>query len=359
LELGGHVISLYPPHNPIHVAYVLLFLRFLPWWWSRGRQMVRRLDDRLRQVILWHGGPLAIWFLLPKRPSYFLWYISLANRTPDQSLDVAAGLRRYSTWFVEDYHVGLIAALAAGGLCVAGLLSRRRLQRGGQALLILVVMAAVLTVAHPNHKGRMLHSWVAAIWVTAGVGASALLYGNFTARRPRLRPWLAGAAVTGLAGVLYPALTSAGHALEGGPHPERPVMLAVTDAYLPDLDSSRRSLILTTVPLKPMAQWTFLQRYGSFARLEERWYGFGASGEENRRGFVSWLQTTDCDTLVFCSTMVPRIGDDAGPECQLHDELKDLLQVQQVFRQVKQQDVPEFACRVQLWRRVPASEVSR
>ncbi len=349
--VAGQRISLYPPHNLIHVAYVLTFLGVASWWWRQGRQLARQLDGRLRQIILWLLCPLSIWFLLPKRPSYFLWYISPANRTPDQGMDLAAGLRDYTTWFVEDYHFSPACALVGVALCAIGLLAWRRVRPGGQAVLVLAVLATVLTLTHPNHKGRMLHSWVAVIWVTAGVGAAALVYGRGTARWPRLRPWLAGATLAGLIGMQYPALISAGHAMEGGPQLDRPSMLAITDAYLADLDSAHRTLILTSVPFKPMAQWTFLERRGRFDRLDERWYGFGAVGEENRRGFVQWLQTTDCDTLIFCATTIPRGWEDAGPECRLHDELKDILQTQPVFHLVKQSDVPQFACRVQVWRR--------
>jgi len=409
--IAGHRISLYPPHNLIHVAYVLAFLGLASWWWRRGRQFTplspvlggeglgvrgrtppspttplppvqgrgeQRFDERLRQIILWLLCPLSIWFLLPKRPSYFLWYISLANRTPDQGMDLSAGLRDYTTWFVDDYHFSLVCALAAVTLCAVGLLSAIRyplsairyplrfgrtadggsrtadwrfVRPGGQAVLVLAVLATVLTLTHPNHKGRMLHSWVAAIWVTAGVGAAALVYGRGTARWPRLRPWLAAATLAGLTWMQYPALISAGQAMEGGPHLDRPSMLAITDAYLADLDSAHRTLVLTSVPLKPMVQWTFLQRYGRFNRLEERWYGFGDAGEENRRGFAHWLQTTDCDTLIFCATTIPRGWEDAGPECRLHDELKDILQAQQVFHLAKQSELPQFACRVQVWRK--------
>lgn len=128
-------------------------------------------------------------------------------------------------------------------------------------------------------------------------------------------------------------------------------MLDVTDAYLSELDGNGRTLLLTTLPLKPMAQWTWLERFGGFEGLEERWYGFGAAGTANRRGFAHWLQTTDCDTLVFCETTISREGVDSGPECALHAELQDVLSEQQVFRLAQQRELPHLACRVQIWRR--------
>lgn len=354
-RLAGRSISLYPPHNLIHVAYVLMFLRLLPWWWRRGRNAVRQLDGRLRQVVLWLVCPMAVWFLLPKHLSYFVWYLSLADRAPHQHMDIFGGFRDYAGWLVQDYHFGLACALVAVALSLAGLAAWRWLRPGGIAVLALVVLAAVLTPTHPNHKGRMLHSWVPAVWVTAGLGAAALIYGRGTARWPRLRPWLAGAAVAAVAAMQYPALSANGHAAEGGPHPEQRSMRDVTDAYLPDLDRAGRAILLTTMPLKPMAQWTLLERHGSFNRLEEHWYGFGDVGEANRRGFADWLRTTDCDTVIFCETTIDRAKVDTGPECALHAELKDVLPAQTRFRLVAQRNLPHHACRIQVWRRVPSA----
>jgi hypothetical protein len=351
LRLGAHAISLYPPHNLIHFAYVLLFFRVAPWWWRHGRYWARLLDNRLRQIVLWLVCPISVWFLLPKRPSYFLWYLSFADRAPHQQMDLLGGFRDYATWAVQDYYGSLVCALSAAALCFFGLLTWRQLRPGGTAVLALLLMASVLTPLHPNHKGRMLHSWIPAMAVIAGLGAAALVYGRVTARRLRLRPWLAGATVVAAAWMNYPALRAFGHTVEGGPHVEQPSMLDVADAYLSDIEVDGRTLLLTTLPFKPMAQWTWLERFGNFDGLEERWHGFGAPGADNRRGFTDWLQSTDCDTLVFCETTIARPGVDSGPECDLHAELRDLLPEQRIFRLAAQRELPHLACRVQIWRR--------
>src|SRR5207247_1520920 len=78
-NLAGKPLSLQEPHNLIHLAYVTLFIRLVLWWRQTGRAWSRQLAPRLRDVLLWHGGALALWFLLPKRLSYFLWYLSPAN----------------------------------------------------------------------------------------------------------------------------------------------------------------------------------------------------------------------------------------------------------------------------------------
>jgi len=346
--LLGRPLSLYPPHNLIHLTYVLLFIRLAQWWRRQGRQWTQQLDPRWQQIILWLIRPLALWFLLPKHPSYFLWYLSFADRAPHQHMDLLGGFRDYATWIVQDYHGSLVCALVAAFLCLCGLLTWRRLRPGGTAVLALMLLASILTPLHPNHKGRMLHSWVPAVWTTAGLGAAALIYGHGTARR---RLGLAGAVLAAVGWVNYPALNTPGHAVEGGPHTQLPSMLDVTDAYLSHIPNGGRTLLLTSLPLKPMAQWTWLERFGSFENLEERWYGFGTAGMDNRRGFADWLQTTTCDTLVFCETTISREGVDSGPECALHAELKDLLYDQRTFHLAGERELPHLACRVQIWRR--------
>ncbi|HTU90182.1 MAG TPA: hypothetical protein VMF69_08925 [Gemmataceae bacterium] len=364
-QLLGHSISLYPPHNLIHIAYVLMFVRLASFWRRQGRQWTRQIDPRLRQIVLWLVCPIAVWFLLPKHPSYFLWYLSFADRAPQQQMDVLGGFRDYATWAVQDYHGGLACGLMAAILCLCGLLAWRKLRPGGIAVLALVLLASVLTPLHPNHKARMLHSWIPAVWVTAGLGAAALwtragsVSDGYSIRRLRFRlvsrrfllcSLLCFLCV--LCGSVVSSFSLLDHAVEGGPHPEQPCMLDVTDAYLPAIQRGGRTLLLTSLPLKPMAQWTWLERFGNFEELEERWYGFGDAGADNRRGFAHWLQTTTCDTLVFCETTIHRDDVDLGPECPLHAELRDMLPGQRIFCLVQEHELPHLACRVQIWRRL-------
>jgi hypothetical protein len=124
----------------------------------------------------------------------------------------------------------------------------------------------------------------------------------------------------------------------------------VSDCWLPELDQSRRAAVLTAAPVKPLVLWRVLERYGRLDRLENDWYGFGAPGEENRRGFLGWLQTTRCDTLVYID-QTPGLPPDALTECVLHSQLRDLLPGQHVFRLVKSEDFPEQGCRVTVWAR--------
>jgi hypothetical protein len=351
LVLNGRAISLYPPHNFIHAAYAVLFLRMVAWWRSTGKEWVKRFDGRVGQVVRWHLLPMAVWFLLPKHPSYFLWYLSLANASESQRFDLGAGVTEYTHWVVADYHVTAWSAVLAAFLAGAGLLCWRRLRPGGQAVLCFFVLALALTVAHPNRKGRNLHSWLASGWVTAGIGLAMLSHGRMTAGCQRLRPWLAGIAVGGLALAHFPSLTVDGHAPEGGPHPDRASLLDLTDYYLPDLDEAGRATVLATVPVKSLVQWTYLERHGGFDGLEDNWYGFGEAGAANRQGFQHWLQTTLCDTLIFFDRTQGAANWEDVPEVALHAELRELLLSQHVFQEIKRCDFPDSGCSVSVWQR--------
>jgi hypothetical protein len=350
IDLGGHSISLYPPHGFVYLAYIALFLRLLPWWRSAGRALVARRGVCFRQVVFWHAWPVALWLLLPKHPGHFLWYLSPANADPGRHVDVLDATRTYARWLAEDYHPGLAGTLLAAGLCGLGLLSWRRLRPGGGAVLALVLLAGGLTVIHPNWKARNLHSWVAAGWVAGGIGLAALVTGRFTARLPAARPWLAGALGLGLAGLLVPALRAPGHAQDGGPRPDHASVLDVADCYLPEI-ARGRATVLAGVTFRALTQWGLFQRAGRLDGLEDHWYGFGDDPDTSRRGFAAWLPATACDTLVVVDRLPGKPLWEAGPECRLHEPLLEVLRRQQTFRLVKKQDFPPHCCRVLVWRR--------
>ncbi len=351
LSWGGWSVTLFPPHTLIYLAYLLFFLRLVSWWRARGRAWTTGLDARLQEVIRWHAWPAAVWLALPRHPSHFLWYLSLANADPRRPIDVVQGARTYARWLMEDYHHNLASTVLAGMLCGLGLLAWRRLRPGGAAVLWLVLLAGGLTVFHPNQKARNLHSWVAAGWVAGGIGLAILVYGPLTARWPRTRPWLAAAALGALAWMQWPALTNAGHALEGGPRPDHGSLLDLTEAYLPDLAGSGRAAVFGAAPVRALTQWAVLERCGRLDRLEEHWWGFADDRPGNRAAFTAWLRSTPCDTLVYVDRLPGRPRWEQGPECLLHADLLDLLRRQDAFHLVKERDFPDHCCRVQVWRR--------
>ncbi len=350
LRLAGRTVSLYPPHNVVQFAYVVVFLRLARWWYVAGRDRVARVSPCAGQVVRWHALPVAVWFLLPRHLGCFIWFLSPANAEAHTSTDLVGGLVAYFGWLWKDYHIGPASAAAGAALAASAVVTCRRLRPGGSAVLWLVLVGALLAASHPNRKARFLHSWLDAGWVAAGVGLVTLTHGRLTARRTPLRPWLAGVALGALALTHCPAVLCRGRAAEGGPHPARSSWLELTDIWRDELAASRKVAVLSSFNVGPLVEWTYLESRGSLDGLEDTRFGFGARGEENRRGFLAWLQATDCDALLVIESLPGAAG--RGFERQpLHCELLDLLRDQSVFRPVARRELPRHGMAVTIWGR--------
>ncbi len=350
----GRELTVFPPHNVMQIAYWIVFIRLLVWWRNAGRVWTDSVDVRLQQVIRWHLWPAAWWLALPKHVGPFVWYLTFGNRGDGQDAPALQGLKDYVGWSVSEYHVAAACALLALGLTIVALLAARKLNRGGTAVFALFLVAAFLSVMHPNRKARNLHSWIPAVWVCAGAGAAVLVHGRLTARQPSLRPWLAAATLGGVAFAHFANGVPQAHALEGGPQSALPCLLDVTDCYLPDLDGNRPVTILSAVSLGPLGQWTFIDRYGSLARLEDHRFAFGPAGEPNRQAFREWMRTTSVEMVVFIEAMPGPLAQtswEAISETPLHAELRDVLNEQEVFRLTRREEFPRHGCAVTVWKR--------
>jgi hypothetical protein len=358
LVVAGYRLTLFPPDNLTHAAYAVIFLRLAAAWRSGRGAWARGWDPRWRQVATWHLWPAACWLLLPKHPSAFLWYLSPANASASQHSDLLAGIGEYARWAVEDYHAAPWGALLAAALVAVAMVSWLRLRPGGRVALCLTVLAAVLCVIHPNRMARNLHPWLACGWVAGGAGLATLLH-----PRPRstidadgppglsaTRALVAGPILAALALAASPHLFSTPHSLQGGTHPREPCFLDLTDSYLDDLAANERTTILAAVPVQPLAQWTYLQRFGRLDRLEDHRFGFGLPGAANREAFRCWLATTSCDTIVYFDR-VPGFPTLEGGLWELHGELRDILLNQCKFRLVREQTFPRHGCRILIWER--------
>jgi hypothetical protein len=345
----GRPISVRSPHNFVYLAYVALFLRGWLWWRRHGRVWARGLETPLPQIVSWHVWPIALWFLLPKRLAYFLWYLSPANG-PNSEPGFVNGLHYYWSCLTEDYHPGLISVLLALGFAGLAFLSWRRLKPGGNVVFCFLLLAALLTIHHPNRKSRFLHSWVAVTWVAAGAGLAQALCG-LTRRQPRARTCLTFTGIAALSCVFVPEMLQARTAPDGGSQYDRPSNLDLTDVYLPDLVSSRRALILCDhVALKHLARWTYLERYPGSRRVEVDLKGFGHDYAKNRQVFHKWLKTTRCDTLVFIHLPPGSsfyVDDNDFPYEQVHDFLDE----QSAFRFWREYRLGQYGCSVAVWKR--------
>jgi hypothetical protein len=358
VALGNQAVSFRSPHNLLHLAYAVLLLRLVLWWRREGHVWDGRISSRFRQLALWHGLPIAVWFLLPKRLGYWLWYIA-ANKGDRPHADPLGGFSFYATRAVADYHLGLWSAVLASGLLLVAVLAWRRLQPGGRAVLLLVLLAAVLTVPHPNRKSRFLHSWIAAGWVAAGAGLAFLVDRSTVLGLRRARPLVTAAAVGGLTLAHAPGLLLAGHSPERGHDDYLNVAAStcdLTDSYLPQLAESRHTVFFSTLEMKHLIRWSFLERYRQRDRIEVDLKSFGSSPEEDRRCFAHWLASTTCDTVVLID--VPPGSYFYELTCRneaFATRLRELLEAQTVFVPAERRVFSRYGCTVTRYTRHPTT----
>jgi hypothetical protein len=305
VTLAGHRVVIGSLNFPVQVCYVLLFLRVLPWWWRSGRVAAARLNPPFRQMIYWFVYPLAVWLLWPNRLGTFLWYVTYTQH---------GGAAEYGPWsgnfwyywpvLGQDYHANAISAAIVVGLTAVAILGWRRWSAGGAAVFICLVVAAVLTNYHSASRGRFLHSWVAIIWVTAGVGAAWIVDRLTRLSIPnvvgpaalRLRAALAVGAVAGIAWLQGAALLQTGHAEEGGPRVTDPNLLAVADAVVPTVQAACRPGLLSDPPFQLVFDWRLSESQGAARRLltPPRDLLTATPGPLDE-----WLDRTACDVVLL------------------------------------------------------------
>lgn len=360
LTLAGRAVSLRSAAMPLSVAYGCFVIRLAGWYLRRGRLWVAGLAPARRALVYGHVLPVMAWFLWPRRLGYFIWFANPATNTGESPRsDLWGGYLYYGGCLVRDYHVVAWAAWAAATLAAiaAAAAARRWLRPGAGVVLCLILFGALVTAHHPNRKSRFLHSWIAAVWVAAGVGLAHLAYGWSPPQLRRTRHALAAASVAGLAVAFLPGVFGTGHAPEGGPQAGRPTTLDVTDCYLGHLRPMNRPAILCNLPTKFLSGWTLFERFGRRIPLVTDVKGFGSSAEDNRRLLDAWLRTTESDAIVFVDVRPgsPFYEPVPGPD---YGQLASLLPAQSVFASAGRWDLPACGCRVTLWRRESASPLA-
>jgi hypothetical protein len=302
---------------PAEVAYVLLLLRLLPWWRRVGRAAVSRLPALAQQLVRWHGYPLAVWFLWPRRLGVFLWFVTFTQH--GRAADHSPWLGNFAYYWEclgRDYHANLASLAVVLALVALAVLGRRRWAPGGTAVFVFLAAAALLTNYHSANRSRFLHSWLAVAWVAAGAGAALtserVVRAAQTDGGRRVGAGLIAGAVAGLAAVQGPALWSFGHTEEGGPRPGSPSLLGLADALRPDLERAHRPVVACNEPFDQLLDWRLGEARGPGPRLlvppEELLLAVGGDGLDG------WLRQHDCDLVIVMdqpgSPLVP--GFDPG-----------------------------------------------
>src|ERR1051326_2504922 len=100
----------------------------------------------------WNALAAALWFLMPKRPGYFFWYLTRNHGDEGGPQDALTSLQYYWDCLISDYHAGLAALLIVLGLMAVALLAWRSLRAGGVAILVFAVLATFKVQTTPRQK---------------------------------------------------------------------------------------------------------------------------------------------------------------------------------------------------------------
>jgi Dolichyl-phosphate-mannose-protein mannosyltransferase len=349
IALGRWSMSAQEPHNFIHLAYIAFLIRLVFWWRQTGSAWSLELPPTLRTVLVWHGSAIALWFLLPKRLSYFLWYLS-PYQTDQQrdSVPFMHGLPYYLQGLSDDYLPLSWGLYLFVGMLALGLLAWRNLKPGSGALTCFLLIAIYLTCQHPMLKNRFMHSWIAAAWIVGSVGLvfAVQQIAGFASRA--WRPWAAGVACAVLIGMHSPAFLEPGHAQEGGLKPELPSPLRITDTYLPALADARNPTILSNVSARFLWTWTFIEHHHhqNFAGEVKNFKSY----ENNPEKAKHWLDTTRSDALVLIDIRPGTMYDWKTDEYVDLSAFKQSLAEQTVWVLSQRWEMPEGVT-IMLWKR--------
>lgn len=339
VKVGGSSENLW------NFAYLASVLRVIVGWKTEGRLVWSQFGAPARQMALAHVLPLAVWFMLPKRLGYFIWYMGAGNG-PNSDGRWTSAMGFYWGQAVEHYHLGVWHFAMALVLTACGAFALRRLRPGAAAILFLLVLGIVLTVNHPNRKSRFLHTWIAAGWAGAGVGLACLAGTGPLAPGKRLRTLMAASLAAGIVASEADGFRAAGHSPERG-HFTGHSSLRIAESYLPWLANADRAAIFATLPAPDFCQWTYLETYPDRALPDVGAPWFGTSAEQNRERFANWLATTHVEKIVLIE--IPPDSSFYFPDFDHYRQFRELMSQQSRYRLAARHEPNDLGCTITLW----------
>jgi hypothetical protein len=350
IAVGRWSVSVQEPHNLVHLAYIAFFLRAVWWWRQSGRTWSLDWPPLLRTVLLWHGSIIALWFLMPKRLSYFFWYLTLANDQPRESRPFMHGLPYYRQALTDDYLPLTFGLYLLGGMLVLALLVWRKLKPGSAALFLFLFLAIGLSCQHPVLKNRLMHTWITSAWILGSVGLIFAVQEVAALLSPKARPWAAALTCAGLIGLLSPTLKEPGHAQEGGVKPNEPSPLRITDTYLPALADAKNPTILGNVSTRFLWTWTFIEyhHHQNMAAELKNFKTYAGSPEPAKH----WLATTRSEALVLIDVHPGTTYDWKTDEYVDLTAFRQALAEQAAWVQSARWEMPEGVT-ITLWKKTP------
>ncbi len=355
LHAAGLRIKMTTNMTLLTATFAILLVRLYGFWRNGGRQWVGdKLGHSGLALVHYHIVPMSIWMLFPQHLYWFIWYNSPANAGEAGG---APGWRStldfYRQGAIGDYHFSIPSAILVSALvpiAVVACARRTAISRGAFAIGLFALLSAVLLFLHPNQKIRFLHTWLPVVWVAAGLGVAAAVEWMGRLRFAAAGPITAAIVLISLCVLQCEGFAQSGHASERGLHDLRGSWREVTDSYLPELAGSQRVGIFSNMPVKFLASWSYLERYGRADRLEIDLREVGNYAPATREGLERWIGKTTCDTVVYID--VKPNGPYAEPFLgETNEVVGEMLPSQNVFKQVRCIELPAFQCVVSIWKK--------
>ncbi len=212
------------------------------------------------------------------------------------------------------------------------------------------LLALFLTVKHPNHKLRFLHTGMAGAYVAGAVGYAAAL-----GRLPHSRAVVVGSAaalVLAAAAVLgtgRAVLPTSGHASEMGLSGHGQSLRTLTDAAVPLIREGEPTAVFSNAPSKFWATWMYLEHFANHGLLQVDCRQVGVLESPAPEEFAAWCAVTDCRTAIFLS-ISPRGGlHEVASPGETNAAVIDLLP-QSPFHLTQTVEVPDCGT-ITVWRR--------
>ncbi len=345
---AGRTIGINRPHGVAHIAWVFFCVQLILWWRRTGRRWADTWTPGDRTIVLGTAIPIAIWFLIPKRLGWFLWFLSPQNT--DQKVEHYVpfyGLSYYWKAMTDDYLGSQSLLIVIVALSAIGLLGAFRGRNA--AIFAFLIISALLTFHHPMLKNRFIHSWIAVSWVTAGLGLATLL--GLVARASAPFAQAAGAGLLLALGLfLWPNAFSIGRSQEGGLRTASTPVFECTDPVMAAIAPGKNVQLLCTDAESFSLKWAYLEKFRTprLCRLDITNYN---RTSQDPAVLEAWLKSTSADTIALLE-LTPASPFFKGYGNLDYAPLKRLLAADQRFTRASESRLPKGET-ITIWNRRP------
>ncbi|MEO8271842.1 MAG: glycosyltransferase family 39 protein, partial [Aureliella sp.] len=315
--------------NITHLAYLALLLRIGTQWKLEAGPILNRQSSQLQNFFRWHVLPIAIWFALPKRLGYFVWYIGPFNGNNTQDQTLSKSFEFYWCAASDFYYASAWLLPASACLALVGLAGLKFLRREVAVVFVFAAIAILLTLNHGNQKVRFLHTCLPSIWILSGLGAGCIESMCLLATRSiniSTSKYVSSlSTVASLVWLVWSvSLVDAGKSPESG-HFKSVSSMSLPEHYISWLANKQKVAIIGSLPIEYFAEWSFIAAYPRQQRplttANMRW--FHIDRDQNREQFERWIAENRPEVIVFIDVLEDSVL--GFPDFEQFRQIRNLL----------------------------------